>query len=128
MVGMNTNDTSRLNLLGDTSTAASGGGCCGGGGCGCGHGAVEAVPAQSSTTSAPAASDAPATTEYLVTGMTCGHCVASVRDEVSTVAGVDSVEVALVKGGASRVTVQAAGPIDESAIRAAVEEAGYQLA
>jgi hypothetical protein len=44
-------------------------------------------------------------TEFLVTGMTCGHCVASVRDEVGAVAGVNSVEVVLKKGGASRVTV-----------------------
>ncbi|WP_169076948.1 heavy-metal-associated domain-containing protein [Microcella alkalica] len=115
---METNDTPRLNLLGDQS--ASAGGCCGGGSCGCGHGAAE-------TASAPASSDA-AATEYLVTGMTCGHCVASVKEEVGAVAGVRAVDVALVKGGASRVTVTAEGPIDEAAIRAAVEEAGYQLA
>ena len=108
----------RLNLLGDSATASSGGGCCGGGGCGCGHGATEA-------TAATAATDA---NEYLVTGMTCGHCVASVKEEVGAVEGVQAVEVALVKGGASRVTVQSAGPIDEAKIRAAVEEAGYQLA
>ncbi|WP_235460031.1 heavy-metal-associated domain-containing protein [Yonghaparkia sp. Soil809] len=117
---METNDMTRLNLLGDSATA-SGGGCCGGGACGCGHGAAEA-PA---TADATAAVDAH---EYLVTGMTCGHCVASVKEEVGAVDGVQAVEVALVKGGASRVTVQSAGPIDEAKIRAAVEEAGYQLA
>jgi copper chaperone len=66
-------------------------------------------------------------TEFLVTGMTCGHCVASVRDEVGAVAGVNSVEVVLKKGGASRVTVISADPVDVEAVRAAVEEAGYQL-
>lgn len=115
---METNDTPRLNLLGDTASDA--GGCCGGGSCGCGHGAASA-PATAGVTAADA-------NEYLVTGMTCGHCVASVKEEVGAIDGVQAVEVALVKGGASRVTVQSAGPIDEAAIRAAVEEAGYQLA
>lgn len=69
-----------------------------------------------------------ASTEFLVTGMTCGHCVASVTEEVGAVAGVSSVEVVLKKGGASRVTVTAEGPIERDAVRAAVEEAGYQLA
>ena len=73
---------------------------------------------------------APATdagTEFLVTGMTCGHCVASVTEEVGAIAGVQSVDVVLKKGGASRVTVHADGPVDTEAVRAAVEEAGYQL-
>ena len=59
-----------------------------------------------------------------VTGMTCGHCVASVTEEVSEVAGVDHVDVVLESG---QVTVTSNEPVDESAIRAAVEEAGYQL-
>jgi copper chaperone len=123
---MTINDTPRPNLLDDATADTTSGGCCGGGGCMCGHGGAQAaapISEERVTEPQPTADAA----EYLVTGMTCGHCVASVRDEVSTVAGVDSVEVALVKGGASRVTVHAAGPIDENAIRAAVEEAGYQL-
>ncbi|WP_228545849.1 heavy-metal-associated domain-containing protein [Microcella flavibacter] len=68
------------------------------------------------------------TQEFLVTGMTCGHCVASVTEEVGAVDGIAAVEVVLKKGGASRVTVTAQAPVDESAVRAAVEEAGYQLA
>lgn len=77
-----------------------------------------------------AADEAPATagTEFLVTGMTCGHCVSSVKEEVGAIAGVDAVEVVLKKGGASRVTVSSSGPVDVDAVRAAVEEAGYQLA
>lgn len=66
--------------------------------------------------------------EFLVTGMTCGHCVSSVTEEIGSIAGVDSVEVVLKKGGASRVTVHAEGPVDADLVRAAVEEAGYQLA
>ena len=59
-----------------------------------------------------------------VTGMTCGHCVASVKEEVSEVAGVEDVDVVLETG---QVTVTSTDPVDESAVRAAVEEAGYQL-
>ncbi len=65
------------------------------------------------------------TQTFTVTGMTCGHCVASVTEEVSEVAGVDRVDVVLESG---QVTVTSNEPVDESAIRAAVEEAGYQLA
>jgi copper chaperone len=65
------------------------------------------------------------TQNFTVTGMTCGHCVASVKEEVSEVAGVQDVEVVLETG---QVTVTSAEPLDESAVRAAVEEAGYALA
>ena len=65
------------------------------------------------------------TQSFTVTGMTCGHCVASVKEEVSEVAGVQQVDVVLETG---QVTVTSAEPLDESAVRAAVEEAGYQLA
>jgi copper chaperone len=65
------------------------------------------------------------TQSFTVTGMTCGHCVASVKEEVSEVAGVQDVEVVLETG---QVTVTSAEPLDESAVRAAVEEAGYALA
>ncbi len=64
---------------------------------------------------------------FLVTGMTCGHCVASVRGELSEVAGVTAVEVDLVAGGTSRVTVSSESPLNPSAIDAAVREAGYEL-
>ncbi len=65
------------------------------------------------------------TSTYTVAGMTCGHCVASVREEVGEVPGVTAVDVDLATG---RVDVTAAGPIDDGAIQAAVEEAGYQVA
>jgi copper ion binding protein len=65
------------------------------------------------------------TQTFTVTGMTCGHCVASVTEEVSEIAGVENVDVTLETG---QVTVTSAEPVDTAAVRAAVEEAGYQLA
>jgi copper chaperone CopZ len=61
--------------------------------------------------------------EYLVEGMTCGHCAASVTEEVGEVAGVEQVDVDL---DSRRVTVTGSG-YDDAAIAAAVEEAGYRL-
>jgi copper chaperone len=61
---------------------------------------------------------------YTVKGMTCEHCVRSVTEEVSTVAGVSGVEVDLARG---RVTVDSDRPVDDAAVRAAVEEAGYEV-
>jgi copper chaperone len=65
---------------------------------------------------------------YLVSGMTCSHCVSSVTEELSALDGVDGVTVELNPGGASRVTVASSTELDGGAVRAAVEEAGYELA
>jgi copper chaperone CopZ len=65
------------------------------------------------------------TSTYTVVGMTCGHCVSSVTEEVSTVPGVSDVSLDLATG---RLTVSSGTTIDTDAIRGAVEEAGYQLA
>jgi copper chaperone CopZ len=62
---------------------------------------------------------------YPVTGMTCDHCVRAVQSEVSKVTGVTSVSVDL---GAGRLTLVSEGPVDPDAVRAAVEEAGFELA
>ena len=64
------------------------------------------------------------TETYTVTGMTCGHCVSSVTEEVSELPGVTDVQVELESG---RVTVTADAPVGEDKVRAAVEEAGYSL-
>lgn len=64
------------------------------------------------------------TATYTVTGMTCGHCVSSVTEEVSEVAGVTDVQVDLESG---RLTVTSDAPVEADNIRAAVEEAGYQV-
>ena len=63
----------------------------------------------------------------LITGMTCGHCVASVTEELSELDSVDAVDVDLNVGGASRVRVSASVPLDVEKVRAAVSEAGYEL-
>jgi len=67
------------------------------------------------------------TTTYLVSGMTCGHCVSAVTDEVGQLPGVDTVTVDLNAGGESGVTVTSGAPLEEAAVQAAVDEAGYQL-
>jgi copper chaperone len=62
---------------------------------------------------------------YTVTGMTCGHCVASVTEEITDIDGVTDVAVDLPTGA---VTVTSNQPLDQAQVRVAVEEAGYQLA
>ncbi|MEV4581352.1 copper ion binding protein [Nonomuraea jabiensis] len=66
-----------------------------------------------------------ATATYTVKGMTCGHCVSSVKEEVGEVSGVTSVEVDLASG---LLTVESDAPVDAAEIVAAVEEAGYEVA
>ena len=68
------------------------------------------------------------TTTYIVTGMTCGHCVGSVTHEISGLPGVTDVAIDLVTDGGSTVAVSSDGPLAEDAVRAAVSEAGYELA
>ncbi|MFI0448292.1 heavy-metal-associated domain-containing protein [Actinomadura sp. 6N118] len=64
------------------------------------------------------------TATYTVAGMTCGHCVGSVKEEVGQVAGVTAVDVDLASG---KVTVTSDSPVDDAQITAAVEEAGYEV-
>ena len=65
------------------------------------------------------------TASYTVVGMTCGHCVDAVTEEVSAVPGVTAVDVDLASGG---LTVTSSEPVEEGDVRAAVEEAGYTVA
>ena len=65
------------------------------------------------------------TATYTVQGMTCGHCVSSVTEEVRELPGVQDVDVDLDSG---RLTVTGDAADDAAAIRSAVEEAGYTLA
>ena len=60
-----------------------------------------------------------------VTGMTCGHCVAAVQEEVGRLPGVQGVEVDLASG---RVTVESDAPLADEVLAAAVDEAGYEVA
>lgn len=64
------------------------------------------------------------TTTVNVSGMTCGHCVQSVKNELAKVPGVDSVDVDLASG---KVEISSTAAIDEAAIAAAVDEAGYEV-
>lgn len=65
------------------------------------------------------------TQTFTVTGMTCGHCVASVTEEVNEITGVENVDIDLATGS---VTITSSQPLEDDAVRAAVEEAGYALA
>jgi copper chaperone len=62
------------------------------------------------------------TSDYQVTGMTCGHCASAVTEEVSKIPGVTGVQVDVAAG---RVTVESEQPV--SADAAAVDEAGYEV-
>ncbi|MQY16490.1 hypothetical protein SRB5_66890 [Streptomyces sp. RB5] len=64
------------------------------------------------------------TTVYQVSGMSCGHCESSVSSEISELAGVTSVKAVAATG---EVTVTSEAALDEAAVRAAVDEAGYEL-
>jgi copper chaperone len=63
-------------------------------------------------------------TTYTVTGMTCGHCASSVSEEVGAIEGVTDVAVDVPTG---QVTVTSEKELGSDTVRAAVEEAGYQL-
>lgn len=63
-----------------------------------------------------------------VAGMTCGHCVRSVQEELRAVPGVTDVHVDLVTGGTSQVTITADHPISDDDVAAAIDEAGYTIA
>ncbi len=88
-------------------------------GCACGH--------DTSAASHPSDATATVTSEFLVSGMTCNHCVSSVTEELSDLADVADVRVDLNVGGASKVTVASRAALDRDAVRAAISEAGYDL-
>ena len=67
------------------------------------------------------------TATYSVDGMTCAHCVHHVTSELTALPGVSDVQIELVVGASSPVTVTSDAPLDESAVAAAVAEAGYAL-
>jgi copper chaperone CopZ len=62
-----------------------------------------------------------------IDGLTCGHCVASVTEELQEIAGVSAVEVDLVVGATSTATVATETQVENSAFEAAISEAGYNL-
>jgi copper chaperone len=67
----------------------------------------------------------PTTTTVSVSGMTCGHCVSAVSEELESLAGVEAVDVELNAGGISTVTITSSKELSPSEIGEAVAEAGY---
>jgi len=65
----------------------------------------------------------PTVQEYQVTGMTCGHCEMSVREEVQEIPGVQDIQVSAQSGS---LVVSASQPVEDAAVLAAVQEAGYE--
>jgi copper chaperone CopZ len=65
------------------------------------------------------------TNTYTVTGMTCSHCVQAVTGEILSLPGVEDVRIDLASGA---VTVTSTAPLADNDVRAAVDEAGYELA
>lgn len=63
------------------------------------------------------------TSEYQVSGMSCGHCETAIRGEVGQVPGVDGIDVNAETG---RLVVTSGQPVDDAVILAAVDEAGYE--
>ncbi|MEG3628737.1 heavy-metal-associated domain-containing protein [Streptomyces poriticola] len=65
------------------------------------------------------------TTVYKVSGMSCGHCEGAVSGEISQIPGVSSVTAVASSG---EVTVVSTALLEQEAVRAAVDEAGFELA
>ena len=63
------------------------------------------------------------TTEYRVTGMSCGHCEASVRSEIAKLAGVEDIKVSAASG---QLVVKSGAALTDADVIAAVDEAGYE--
>jgi copper chaperone CopZ len=74
--------------------------------------------------SAQTDTQASVTAVYKVSGMSCGHCEGAVSGEISGIPGVSSVKAV---ASAGEVTVVSAAPLDEETVRAAVDEAGFEL-
>jgi copper chaperone len=62
------------------------------------------------------------TNEYQVTGMTCGHCEMSIREEVAEIPGVGEIQVSAQTG---KLVITSSGAVDDAQVLAAVTEAGY---
>ncbi|MDQ4102992.1 MAG: heavy-metal-associated domain-containing protein [Actinomycetota bacterium] len=63
--------------------------------------------------------------DYVVTGMVCQHCVSAVSQQIGAIEGVTNVEVDLTTG---RVSVTSNRALDDAMVRAAIDEAGYEIA
>ncbi|MEG9249931.1 heavy metal-associated domain-containing protein [Arthrobacter sp. Soc17.1.1.1] len=90
-----------------------------GGSCGC------CAPQQ--VTAAQPATEGTVSADYAVTGLTCGSCAGRVSSAIGALNGVENVQIALVPGGVSTVSVTSNQPLEASSVQDAVEKAGYQL-
>ncbi|MFF5792568.1 heavy-metal-associated domain-containing protein [Paeniglutamicibacter sp. NPDC012692] len=97
---------------------------CGCGGCGCGSNSNEGITITARPTEDTMSQNV---ITLKIDGMTCGHCVASVTEELNEVPGVSNVEVVLSAGGTSTATVTTNAPVENSVLEEAVAEAGYTL-
>ncbi|WP_230012595.1 heavy-metal-associated domain-containing protein [Microbacterium sp. Bi128] len=68
---------------------------------------------------------APVSTTVNVSGMTCGHCVSSVSEELEALSGVEKIDVDLNAGGISTITITSNEALSSSEIGEAIAEAGY---
>lgn len=84
------------------------------------------APQEPAVQSVPAAAD-DVTVNFAVTGLTCGSCASRVTSAISALDEVKDVQIDLVSGGTSTVTVLSSRPVPPAAVRSAVEQAGYQL-
>ncbi|MEY9864404.1 copper ion binding protein [Catenulispora sp. GAS73] len=107
----------QLTVIQPEAAAASGCSCCA-------TPAAEATEAVAAEPKETIVSENVTTAVYTVSGMTCGHCVNSVTEEVGAIDGVRNVDVVLETG---EVTVTSAAPLTVEAVQAAVDEAGYTL-
>ncbi|EMR00300.1 heavy-metal-associated domain-containing protein [Paeniglutamicibacter gangotriensis] len=96
---------------------------CGCGGCGCGDTDNSGL----TITMRPEDTMTQNQTTLKIDGMTCGHCVSSVTEELREVDGVTDVEVILSAGGTSTATVTTSAPVDPAILTQAVAEAGYTV-
>lgn len=123
---MNQSTHTELPLLATSSSA----GCCGDS-CGCSTGSSTSPAEHTTATTAPAPEhqmDQHGSQSFQVTGLTCGHCVAAVTEEVRLLPGVTGVAVELVAGGTSTLRITGAEPLHDALVASAVEEAGdYEL-
>ena len=89
------------------------------------HGCSCCTPADETQAAAPATAVQAPGSQYILEGLTCGHCVQTVEKAVSRVSGVQSAAVDLVPGGTSRLSVT--GAADQEALAEAVRSSGYVL-
>ena len=95
---------------------------------GCACCAPPAAQDEPASTNPRVPSDVSTSTTYRVEGMTCSHCTGRVTDALTALEGVQDVEIDLVAGDTSTVTVISQRPMSTEAVRSAIEEVGYTLA